>query len=347
VLVVTWDPAGRYVTPTIYQWNLSLEHQLAPDWLVRGAYVGTRSTHLNEDMELNPASYIPGSSLSTDNRRPFQGYSGIQQGVETANSSYHALQLSLEKRFTHGLTILANYTFSKSLDNLSLNRNVASFGLSSYSVLPYYFPDAKQFDRGPSDFDRTQRFVSSYVWQPPVPSGAHRLVRQLLGNWEIGGIASAQTGDPLTVVAGLDRSQTALGKDRGVYVGGAMIGPGACKKTAPCVDYINPSAFALPAIGTFGNVAKGTIRGPGSLNFDMNFSKSFPIGERVRLQFRAEFFNVFNHANYLDPGTANSTKGSSSAYTAANGVSANAAGFGSIRAAYDPRITQLALKVVF
>jgi hypothetical protein len=347
VLVVTWDPAGRYVTPTIYQWNLSLEHQLAPDWLVRGAYVGTRSTHLNEDMELNPASYIPGSSLSTDNRRPFQGYSGIQQGVETANSSYHALQLSLEKRFTHGLTILANYTFSKSLDNLSLNRNVASFGLSSYAVLPYYFPDAKQFDRGPSDFDRTQRFVSSYVWQPPVPSGAHRLVRQLLGNWEIGGIASAQTGDPLTVVAGLDRSQTALGKDRGVYVGGAMIGPGACKKTAPCVDYINPSAFALPAIGTFGNVAKGTIRGPGSLNFDMNFSKSFPIGERVRLQFRAEFFNVFNHANYLDPGTANSTKGSSSAYTAANGVSANAAGFGSIRAAYDPRITQLALKVVF
>jgi len=79
----------------------------------------------------------------------------------------------------------------------------------------------------------------------------------------------------------------------------------------------------------------------------MNFSKSFPIRERVRLQFRAEFFNVFNHANFLDPGTANSTKGSSAAYTAANGVPLNAAGFGSIRAAYDPRITQLALKIVF
>jgi hypothetical protein len=347
VLVVTWDPSGQYVTPTIYQWNLTLEHQLAPDWLVRGAYVATRSTHLNEDMELNPAMYTVGSTLSTDQRRPFQGYGSVQQGVETANAWYHGLQISLEKRFTHGLTILANYTFSKSLDNLVLNRNVASFGLSGYSVLPYYYPDSKLFDRGPSDFDRSQRFVASYVWQPPVPSGAQRWLKQLAANWEVGGIGSAQTGDPLTVLAGLDRSQTALGKDRAQYVGGPLEGLGACKNTAPCIDYINPSAFALPALGTFGNIGKGIIRGPGTLTFDMNVSRSFPIHEHLRLQFRVEFFNVLNRANFLDPGTANSTKGSSAAYTAANGVSLSAGGFGSIRAAYDPRITQLAIKVVF
>jgi len=148
-------------------------------------------------------------------------------------------------------------------------------------------------------------------------------------------------------VAGLDRSQTALGKDRGVYLGGAPLGPGACKNAAPCVDYVNPNAFVLPATGTFGNVGKGIIRGPGLLNFDMNFSKSIPITERWKLQFRAEFFNFFNRANFLDPGTGSSSVGSSAAYAASNSVSLNGAAFGSIRAAYDPRITQLALKILF
>jgi len=204
-----------------------------------------------------------------------------------------------------------------------------------------------KYDYGPSDFDHTQVFVVSSLWQPPVRRGASAWERRLLGNWEIGGIATAKTGDPLTIVAGLDRSQTGLGKDRGVYVGGALLGPGACKKIVPCVDYINPNAFVLPAIGTFGNVGKGIIRGPGLLNFDMNFSRNIPLTERWKLQFRAEFFNIFNRANFLDPGTSSSSVGSSAAYSAANGVNLSSGGFGSIRAAYDPRITQLALKILF
>ena len=131
----------------------------------------------------------------------------------------------------------------------------------------------------------------------------------MLGNWEIGGIGTALTGDPLTIVAGLDQSHTGLGLDRGAYLGGpTTVSASACQNVAPCVNWVNPNAFALPAIGTFGNAGKGDFRGPGLLNFDMNFSKSIPITERFKLQIRAEFFNIFNHANFLDPGSASSTK---------------------------------------
>jgi hypothetical protein len=113
------------------------------------------------------------------------------------------------------------------------------------------------------------------------------------------------------------------------------------------VDYINPNAFALPAIGTFGNIGKGILRGPGLLNFDMNISRNIPITDRWKLQFRAEFFNIFNRANFLTPGSSSSTAGSSAAYAVANGVAVSSAGFGSLRGAGDPRITQLALKILF
>lgn len=348
VLAVSWDPNGKYQTSTVYNWNVTIERQVVPNWLARASYVGTRSTHLAEDIQLNPAVYTAGSKLSVDARRIFQGFAGIQQLSDNVNASYHSLQLSLEKRFSSGLSILANYTFSKSLDGFPLNKNLVGFGQGSVRVLPWYFNDNSSLDRGPSDFDRTHNFITSVVWQPPVSGGAKPWVRALLGGWGIGGIVNATSGDPLTVNTNVDRSQSGLGRDRAVYVSGtSIIGPGACQSAAPCVDYINPSAFTLPAIGTFGNVAKGIFRGPGLLNFDMNFSKTIAIRERWKLQFRAEFFNIFNKTNFFDPGSLSSTSGSSDNYAAGNGVNFSAPGFGSIRAAHDPRITQLALKIIF
>ena len=347
VTVVAYDPSGQFTAPTIYNWNLVVERQLIQDWLARIAYVGTRSTHISKDVQLNPAVYIPGSTLSTTQRRLFQGYANIEQNSAAVNASYHSLQLTLEKRLSHGLTILANYTFSKSLDDEALNKNGSEFGQNSYGALPWYFPNSESLDRGPSDFDHTHSFVVSAVWQPKIPGGVNPWIKGVFGNWAIGGIGTAQSGDPLTVMTNLDESQTGLGRDHANYVGGPLLGPGACQNIAPCVNYINPTAFALPGIGTFGDTGKGIIRGPGLLNFDLNFSKNIPITERWRLQFRAEFFNIFNHANFLDPGSASSTAGSSAGYASSNGVNMSAGGFGSIRAAYDPRITQLALKIIF
>jgi hypothetical protein len=334
VLVITWDPTGRYTTPVIYNWNIAVERQVATNWLARAAYVGSHSSHLWEAIELNPAVYTPGSRLSTDQRRIFQGYQFISQASFAGNSNYNSLQLSLEKRFSRGFTVTANYTWAKSLDNVPFANGAGGPADGGSYVYPWYFPNADLMDRGPSDFDIRHRFVTSYVWQMPALARAGRLVRGAVGGWQVTGVLQLQTGLPMTVTAGKDQSQTGLGRDRAVQVGDPY-GPGACKNTAPCVDYVNPVAFALPDIGGFGNTGKGSLRAPGLATWDMGFFKNIPLHEHWRLQFRAEFFNIFNRVNYKAPDQTNQT----------NNVSAG--GFGSIRGANDPRIGQLALKILF
>ncbi len=329
LLVYTWAPGNKLVPPRAYEWNLTIEQQVGADVMVRGAYVGLRGNHMNENIQLNPAVNIPGSTMSTDQRRLFQGYGSIQEGSHAVNSWYHSFQLSVQKRLTHGFTILANYTFSKGTDNMPLLTDATSLGANGSLVLPWYFPNAQLYERGPSDFDRRQVFVTSYVWQLPVLSNGNRLLRGIFGNWQFSGIVSAQTGPPLTVQAGLDQSKTGIGYDRGQYNGLDAYGAGACK-VAPCVSYLSPQAFALPAVGTFGNLGKGSLRSPGLFNWDLGLHKGFQIREHWELQVRAEFFNSLNRVN-LNPPTS--------------GV--NSAGFGSILSSTDPRIGQLALKVLF
>jgi hypothetical protein len=316
----------------IYNWNLAVERQLSAGWLLRAAYVGSHGSHLQEYIHLNPAVYTPGSTLSTDQRRVFQPFGLIGMYEEDINSSYNSLQLSLEKRMTKRLTVLANYTWAKSLDDEPNGQNVIAMNvnLPNLSTIPWYMPGRHQMDHGPSIFDRTQRFVTSYVWSLPELRSMNEFVRAVAGGWQWSGIVTAQTGDPLTVVAGADISQTGLNADRGVQTGSAFSG-NACGSTVPCVSFLNPGGFQLPAAGTFGNIGKGSMRGPGYFNWDMSLSKVFPIhGDRIRIVFRAEYFNVFNRANFNDPG-----------------VSLSGSGFGQILSAQDPRIGQMSLKLLF
>ncbi len=331
--VATVDTAHQtLVTPLIYNWNLALERQLAAGWLLRVAYVGSHGTHLRDLVQLNPAVYIPGSTLSTDQRRIFQGYSNIYQTSMDVNSQYNSAQISLEKRFNqkgpmHGLTLLANYTYSKSMDTAPIGGTVIGTGVST---LPYWnYPGRRNFDRGLSDFNHTQVLVISYDWPLPRLSGMNALARGVLGSWELTGVVSAQTGFPFTVLAGQDQSQTAIGQDRAVVVG-TPYGTGACGSKAPCVDFLNRSSFVLPAIGTFGNVGKDALVGPGAFTWDMGIFKNFPFRDRYRIQFRAEFFNSFNRANFANPSS-----------------SVNGGAFGTITSATDPRIGQLAMKILF
>lgn len=331
IRVYSWDASHyKLQTPTVYNWNLTMERQLKADWLVRGAYVGSRTNHLMGNEQLNAAVYIPGSTLSTDARRPYQPYTSIVQGTAAGNAWYHSLQLSLEKRLSHGFTILANYTLSHSNDNLPAGADVTSPMLNAGFVMPPTFQNFKSLDQGPSDFDYRHVFIVSYVWQLPSLSKMNRLVREVAGGWELSGITSAQTGGPLTILAGADRSQTGIGMDHGQLVSQNIYTSGPCANQAPCVNFLAPSSFALPALGTFGNLAKGTLRGPGLLNFDVGIFKQFPITERFSFQLRAEFFDMFNRVNFNNPGTT---------------VSSGA--FASILSARDPRIGQLALKIFF
>ncbi|HZT31874.1 MAG TPA: carboxypeptidase regulatory-like domain-containing protein [Bryobacteraceae bacterium] len=332
VVVETVDGAQSVQqTPRVYNWNLSIERQVGNGWLVRAAYVGTHGSHIRELVQLNPAVYIPGSTLSPDARRVFPGYGSITQQTMDVNSFYNGGQFSLEKRFAqsgflHGLTMLANYTWSKAIDTLPVNAGVENTGVST---IPFWMPGRRNFDRGRSDFDHRHRMVISYNMPLPALSGANRLARAAFGSWEMSGIWTVQSADALTILAGKDQSQTALGQDRAEISGPAQGGT-ACGSAAPCVNFLNPASFHQPAIGTFGNVGRNSVNGPGLFNWDMACMKNFPFHERFRFQLRAEFFNIFNTVNFADPSTTLSS-----------------AGFGSIRAANDPRISQLALKFYF
>jgi hypothetical protein len=316
------------VVPVMYDWNMALEHEFRGGWFVRAAYVGSSTSHLNESLDLNPAVYIPGSTLGTDQRRIFQGYSDLYLQAMDVNANYNSLQMTVDKRFSKNLTLSVNYTYSKNLDDEPAGADGVTLGADNASTVPWNQPYRHQMDYGPYTFDHTHRFVTSYVYNLPKLPNANAGVRAFLGNWQWTGIFTAQSGAPLTITAGSDFSKTGLGVDRAVQVGPAY-GSGACK-TAPCVDYLIPGSFTNPATGTYGSTGKGMLRGPNLITWDMGIFKGIPISERVKLQFRAEFFNIFNRVNLGNPGTS---KASGS--------------FGTILSASDPRIGQLALKLIF
>jgi hypothetical protein len=283
-----------------------------------------------ENEQINPAVYIPGSTLSTDARRPFQPYTSIVQGTASGNALYNSLQLSLEKRLSKGFTILANYTWSKSIDNIPYGADVTSPMLNAVLTMSPYITGFKRIDTGPSDFDFNHTFVVSYLWQSPSLNQHGRLLRSVAGGWQLSGITTAQTGGPLTLFAGTDRSQTGIGFDHANYLGGQVYASGPCANQAPCVSYLYAASFAPPALGSYGNLAKGAIRGPGLFNTDFAAAKTVSIRESLEVQFRAEFFNAFNRANFNNPATT-----------------VNSGSFGNIVSARDPRIGQLALKLRF
>ena len=368
VQVYTWDIHNKFITPRNYMMNLAVEQDLGHGFLARFAYVGSRGQHMTVTLEQNPAVYIPfqtGSTtsactLSTDQRRvyndpgaactnsapPTTPFTNIYTQSNSANSWYHSGQFSLTKTLSHGLTILANYTWSKSTDNLPFNTDAATFGTSGYYVLPITTPNFRKFDQGLSDYNHANVFVTSYVWQTPKLQNMNGFTRSVLGNWETSGIFTAESGAPLNVTAGVDQSKTGIGSDRAQWSGASPYQKGACSgTTAACRQWLNRSAFSLPAVGTPGNVGKGQFIGPGFWDWDMSAVKNFPFTERFGMQFRAEFFNTFNHTNF----SYNAAGVTSGGTTAGSVTQANPslASFGEILGAADPRILQFALKFSF
>lgn len=335
VLVISYDPANGYkqLTPVNYNWNVSISRQLAASWLLQAAYVGARATRLSETIELNPA--VATATGSTDARRAFQPYGSISQASQDVNSSYNSAQITLQKRLSQGVSFLTSYTWARSMDSMPASQGISTIAQGGNSPIPWNFSGRHQNDYGPSEFDHTQRLVFSYVWDLPRLLGHNALMRYAIGGWQLSGILTAQSGGPFTVLGGKDQSLTGLGSDRAVFTGSDPYGGNACGTSAPCVNYLNPSAFTIAPLGGFGNVGKDSLRGPNMITWDTGLFKEFPIaGERARFQFRAEFFNVLNRVNFNNP--SNSTTPS---------YSSN--GFGQLTSAQDPRIGQLALKFLF
>jgi hypothetical protein len=356
VLVVTYDPSNnsRMEAPVTYNYNLTIERQFVRDFLGRIAYVGSQSRHQTETAELDPAVYYPGSTLSTDQRRRFNGlplgtvptaqnastlYGSIGQGTQDLISNYNSLQLTVQRR-VQTLTLLANYTYSKALDDVPNGQGNAGVAAQSLSPLPITNPLRHQFDYGRSDFDHAHIATISYVWSLPWFSNGTLLQRETIGGWQFTGIIRRQSGQGFTVTAGADRSQTGLGTDRGMLNGSASpYGGSACAGTSVvCHNYLNPASFVTSytatsyPLGTYGNTGKNAFNGPAYIGWDVGALKKFPLmsENRFDLQFHAEFFNVLNHTNFNNPNAA-----------------ANNTNFGRILSAQDPRIGQLALKLIF
>jgi hypothetical protein len=326
VLVNTYG--DRFVTPLTYNWNLTFEREVVTGWLARAAYVGSSSKNGRAEIQLNPARYIPGNGPTgtplsttgnTDSRRLFAPQLGsITLFTQDRSSRYHSLQLTLNRRYANGLTITGNYTLSKSEGN---------FG---DQLIPWFLPDDPALTDGPLDQDRRHRFVGSWVWDLPALPTTMRLVRGLLHGWQWTGIVQYQSGAPNTITSGRDNSLDGIGNDRAKFTGASIDPPAGADRRV----WFNPAAFAVNDIGTFGDVGKGAFTGPALYYWDMGLFKNLPVGGHVKLQFRAEFFNVFNQVNFDLPNR-----------------NVSGGGFGTITATHpfagDPRIIQFGLKMTF
>ena len=336
------DPKNAVVN----QYNLTIERQLAGGALLSVAYVGNQGHHLAWSRNLNPAEYIPGNGTdglplstagNTDARRILNlalpsgspnVYGAITQQEDSANSNYNALQVQLNTRDYHGLTLQSGYTWSKAIDDVSL----FFFGLPSSDTQD---PNCLSCERGLSDFDHRHTLTLAWLYRTPsltrVLNWHNPVAGRILDNWMLSGVSRFMSGSALTVQSSNpDNSLSGNGKDRPDIIGDVNLSGGR-SKTQERAEWFNTDAFALPAVGTFGNAGRNIIIGPGAITADLGLLKSVPLwGEQKRIELRADFYNIFNRINLGSPGT---TMG--------------APDFGMITAPQPGRSIQLGAKVLF
>jgi hypothetical protein len=323
-------------SPYIQSFDFSIQRQITPSFMVEAAYAGKIGIKIEALRTYNPARFInspvDGSPPSTQNyndRVIFEPGILGPQGYYLGNdfrSWYHSFQVQGTKRFSQGLSVLASYTLSKSIDTSStdnLGGNVAN---------PF---DLRQ-ERGRSDWDRRHAFVASWLYSPQVHFG-NGFMNTVLGGWTLTGIHSIQSGLPITFYMGTD---VALDGTFGPQH--AQLAPGATVKNieldhpnrAAMVDqFFNTAAFLPPSAvppGTYGNAGRGLISGPAFSSTDFSILRDFALRESLRLQFRTEMFNAFNQVNFNNP---DSTVTSDT--------------FGRITSAGDGRVIQFALKLLW
>jgi hypothetical protein len=373
ILVDEYDPSGNFRVPVTYSFNATLERQLTSSWAMRLAYVGSRSRHQFVNLEINP-SVNNGSGLSANARRVYNtaptvgpcttstgcnaNYAQIVVASMTGNANFNSVQATLDKKMSHGLSLLANFTWSKSFDNMPQATRVSNtedLNAGESYVYPLYpqgatgipgaayVSDIGALDRGLSDIDHPIAISISYMYDLPKLRNANSALKFVANGWSISGLIQHRSGDSLTAYMGQDVSLTGLGQDRAqqdfakpAYSSDAG-GAGYCPAGKACVNWLNNAAFTVPVNtgpGTgFGNVVKGSLRGPGQTVWHAAVTRSFHLLRETSLQFRAEYFNVLNHTLLNNPNVLNPVGSSTT--------------FGTITGSGDPRIAQFALKYVF
>ena len=321
--------AGVYVNAPLHmnpaylqQWNVSVQHQ-AGEWLLAASYLGNKSTHFWTGTEINPAVFGPGATLGNTNARrlltalnPSQGpfYSTLGQVDDGGNASYEGMLLSAQRRMSRHFSVLANWTLSHCISDPETTELTGP---------TYTDPNNRRADRSNCSSDRRHIFNLSGVLTSPKMS--QRAVQAVLGNWQLSTIFRAQTGNFSTITTGADNAFSGIGNQRTTQL---LENPFDAN---PTVDhYLNRNAFGSPLNGALSTMRPLNVSNPGTMQLDLNLSRSFRVREAQTIQFRAEVFNLPNH---LNPGAPTSALNNTS--------------FGRILSAGDPRIMQFALKYVF
>jgi hypothetical protein len=341
--------------PYTQDWNLNFQHTFASDWLFELGYVGTKGTRLPRFIEANPPVFVPGyvdgqpisNSSNADQRRLYSGctladspsscqFSSTGEIAGIANSSYNAMEVSMRKRFSHGLSFLTSYTWSKVIDDVS------SLNITGSAAKPVagendlaQDPFNLAAERGPSLFDARNRFVGSYEWALPFWTQGQNWYQSALGGWQLNGIATLMSGTPFTVFDSNDVAAegtapeiTGFSSQRPNLNGNSNNGPRSVS------TWLNAGAFQrldlVANAGQFGTEGRNVNVGPGYADWDFAALKNFKIAETKQLQFRAELFDVLNRTNFRLPDSDISSPT-----------------FNHILAAEAPRQVQFALKFLF
>ncbi len=277
-----------FTSDYVQQWNLDIQHELFGGTRLEISYVGSKGTHLRLLRDINAcAARATGSCV-----RPLPAFGRINQDENSSSSNYNALWLTLERRVSRGLLFNLNYAWSKSIDFNSVG-----------SINPQIQnPLDLRAERAVSDFDARHRFTFSFVYELPFKlESAPGVARRFVAGWQITGVGTFQSGSPVAPILTTDRSGTLDLFDRPNLVGDPFATGSGCPQTRVPTCWFNPTAFAVPPIGQFGNAGRNLLVGPGLANFDLGVFKNNRIGERFNMQFRAQFYNLVNHTNFASP----------------------------------------------
>ena len=333
--------------PTRLYWNFTLQRQVAANTVVNAGYVGSESYHLTRNSDQNAAlpitlsdgtKFYPLTSTGGNPPRKVTTLGGNRFVSTDANASYHGMQLDVIQRLASGFRAKASYTLAKSIDNASVVIAQHSTGTPANTM----DPDDLGRDRGLSSFDVRQNLTLNFNYDLPW-TNQDDLLGRIVGGWQVGSIVSIQDGTPFTAQTGFafSRDQNRSIADRPNLKPGRSNNPvlGGPNK------YYDASAFELPPAvpgqapgGVYGNLGRNTIIGPGLVNFDFDLAKTIPVTEQVRMDFRAEFFNLFNKANFGLPDFT--------LFTATDGVVRPAAGRISTTTTTSRQV-QFGLKLIF
>jgi hypothetical protein len=269
--------------PMTQQWNVSLQRQLPLSLSLTLAYVGTKGTHLEARPDINQP--VPGTTAITD-RRPYPLFQGILTSENIDNSIYNGLQVTVDRRFGKGVSMLINYTWSHGIDDSSANYNAF---MNSYN---------RNLDRGSADYDSRNRFVASWTWAFPLH--AQGFAKGVVNGWQLNGILSLYNGLPFSVNSATNTLNNGSGSRASILPGAV----GSLPVDQRSVNrWFNIAAFTAPGPQQFGNTGRNILRGPGTSQADLSLFKNlnFTKVETRRIQFRAEVFNVSNTPQFNNP----------------------------------------------